>query len=118
MYIIFEPIYMRPRAVFVWQMYKSESTDAKHRGSPQPQRIQPTSSTLKMASPFAVIPNPADQSSQLLYFLVGTSQQIGMEVRPQVQTQTYVHYKNNSIPQGVIANPGAFAATTFNGVVS
>jgi hypothetical protein len=71
-----------------------------------------------MTSPFAVIPNPADESRHLLFFLAGTSQQLAVEVRPQAQTQSWPKYTANKVPQGVIANPTALAVTTLNGVVT
>lgn len=70
-----------------------------------------------MASPFAVVPNPADATSHLLFFLSGTTQQLGMEVRPVAAATTYVHFVNNGLPQGIINNPTSLAATVLNGAV-
>ncbi|KAK3307148.1 wall-associated proteinase [Chaetomium strumarium] len=58
-----------------------------------------------MASPVAVIANPADPNDHLLFYINGTTQQLAMEVRP-VNTSTFTPFVNNGPATGSIqVNP-------------
>jgi hypothetical protein len=58
-----------------------------------------------MASPVAVIANPADPSDHLLFYINGTTQQLAMEVRP-VSATAFTPFVNNGPSTGSIqVNP-------------
>jgi hypothetical protein len=59
-----------------------------------------------MASPVAVITNPADPSNHLLFFLNGTTQQLAMEVRSVDGITPITPFVNNGPSTGSIqVNP-------------